>query len=287
MTSLNIIFTKRFASDAARRVVDHSHYDLHAWPTGKQPTPHEIFNMGAGELNYKNRQEFEKQAKATYQKFVKLYHPDVCARHDILDHRGKTLLVEQKRQRFDQVQGAYEILKNPSQSIAYRRYQTTTWNDYQPGKTSNFDAYRMANSHRRKYAYENDPKFWQASTWEDYYQMRYGRKAPTREEWEKNKWKILWKVLAVASVVLLLQIMLALERTQEFNRQTRLMNLRANANLTEAYANYDEGVSQFQRIRRFLLYRRLGLDEKDTDKLKLEENDMLTNYAQRRVSKWE
>lgn len=278
---------KRFASNAARRVVEHSHYDLHAWPKSKKPSPHEIFNMLGGETEFANRQEFEKKAKSTYQKFVKIYHPDMCSNHDILDHTGKVLLMEQKRQRFDDVQSAYEILKNPSKSNAYRKYETTSWDNYQRGKTGSFDAYRMANAHRKKYAYENDPKFWHAATWEDYYQMRYGRPAPTREEWEKNKWKILWKVLAVATVVVLLQIMLALERTLEFNRRTRLMNLRANADLSQAYNNYDEGQSQFQRIRRFLLYRRLGLEKRDHEELKKEENGMLTKYAQQRVSKLE
>ncbi|SGZ54193.1 CIC11C00000003296 [Sungouiella intermedia] len=278
------LFAKRFASTSSRRVVEHSHYDLHAWPRAKKPSPHEIFNILGGEGDFANRQEYEKSVKSTYQKFVKVYHPDVCSNHDVVE-RGHSLLVEQKRQRFDDIQNAYEILRDPSKSSAYRKYQTTSWDDYQRGKTGSFDAYRMANAHRKKYAYENDPKFWHAATWEDYYQMRYGRAAPTREEWEKNKWNILWKVLAVASVVVVLQIMLALERTHEFNRQTRLMNLRANADLADAYDNYGESRSQFQRIRRFLLYRRLALESRDDQELRQEESDMLTNYAKQRVSK--
>lgn len=278
---------RRFASSAAKRAVDHSHYDLHSWPKGKKPSPHEIFNVLTGESGFANRQEFEKSVKSTYQKFVKLYHPDVCSSHDVIDHTGRVLLVEQKRQRFDDVQHAYEILKSPSKSNAFQKSQTTSWDDYQRGKTGSFDAYRMANAHRRKYAYENDPKFWHAATWEDYYQMRYGRPAPTREEWEKNKWKILWKVLAVASVVVLLQIMLALERTLEFNRQTRLMNMRADADLANAYNNFGEDHSQFQRLRRFLLYRRLALEDRNLDEMKQEENEMLTRYAKQRVQKLE
>lgn len=276
------MLSRRFAS-TARRSVDHGHYDLHAWPKTKQPSPNEIFNMYSHPAN---RSEFEKDIKATYQKFVKLYHPDVCALHDIMEN-GKVLLVEQKRQRFDQVQNAYEILKSPSSSNAYKKYENTTWADYQRGKTGSFDAYRMANAHRQKYSYQNDPKFWHAATWEDYYQMRYGRPAPTREEFEKNKWKILWRILAVAAVVTTLQVMLAMERSLEFNRQMRLTNLRSNANLEEAYSNYDEGHSRFQRIRRFLLYRRLGLEGREHEEVKQEENDMLTKYAQQQVTKFE
>ena len=78
--------------------------------------------------------------------------------------------------------------------------------------------------------------------------------------------------------------MLAVERTAEFNRQIRMMNLRSNADLSEAYNNYDEGQTRFQRIRRFLLYRRLGLETRDDDGIKKEENEMLTKYAQRKVA---
>lgn len=280
------MLSRRFAS-TSRRAIDHAHYDLHVWPKLKTPSPHEIFNVLKGESEFANRQEYEKKVKQTYQKFVKIYHPDVCSGHDVIDHSGKTLSAEQKRQRFDDVQQAYEILKSPSKSSAYQRSQTTTWGDYQKGKTGSFDAYRMANAHRKKYSYDNDPKFWHAATWEDYYQMKYGRPAPTREEWEKNKWKILWRVLAVALVVVLLQIMLALERTLEFNRQTRLMNLRADAELKEAYNNFGEDHSQFQRLRRFLLYRRLALEDRNMEEMKQEENEMLTNYARQRVQKLE
>lgn len=279
------MFTRCYATSATNRVVEHSHYDLHVWPKGKKPTPHEIFNLHAKQTDYKNRLELDRAVKSTYQKFVKLYHPDLASLHDIVCVDGKVLTSEQKRQRFDAIQQAYEVLKDSKQRTAYERYKNTSWADYKEGKTTNFEAYRMANAHRPKYKYDNDPKFWQAGTWEDYYRMRYNRPAPTREEFEKNKWKILGRVLIVALVVLVLQVMVALERTHEFNRQTRLRNLRADADLSAAYANYDAGLSQFQRIRRFLVHRRLGLDDHDKDGVKREENDMLTKYAQERVKK--
>lgn len=273
--------TSSIRTYATLRAVDHTQYGLHAWPLLKKPLPHEIFAV----QDAKNRLDFERTLRKTYQNYVKLYHPDVASQHEIHGAKGGVLSAEQKRARFDAIQQAYEILKDPRQRAAYNRAQTTTFEQYQGGASGLFDAYRKANAHRPKYSYENDPKFWQAGTWEDYYNMRYGRPAPTREEWEKNKWSILWKVLAVASIVVTLQIMLALQRTDEFNRQTRLRNLRANADLTAAYDNYQEGFSRFQRIRRFLLYRRLGLPDRDMDGLKLEENDLLTKYAQERVKK--
>lgn len=273
-------FIRLYATESLPKI-NHAEYGLPNWPLTRKPTPHEIFNLTG---NFPNRKEYEKELKAIYQKFVKLYHPDRSASHDVVDPKGVPLLATQKRQRFDDIQNAYDILKSSRQSAAFNRAQNTSWSDYRPGKTDSFNAYRMANAHRAKYSYQQDPKFWQAGTWEDYYQMRYGRSAPTREEWEKNKWSILWKVLAVALVVVVLQIMLAVERTAEFNREIRLMNLRANADLANSYNNYDEGQSRFQRIRRFLLYRRLGMENRDHNDAKLEENNMLTKYAQQKVA---
>lgn len=278
--SRRYIFVRHYATESLPKI-NHSHYGLPNWPQTKKPTPHEIFSLSD---NFPNRREYEKALKATYQKFVKLYHPDRSASHDVVDLTGAALLAMQKRQRFDDIQNAYAILKDPRQSAAFNRAQNTTWGDYKPGKTDSFNAYRMANAHRAKYSYQQDPKFWQAGTWEDYYQMRYGRSAPTREEWEKNKYTILWKVLAVALVVVMLQIMLAVERTADFNREIRMMNLRANADLANAYNNYDEGLSRFQRIRRFLMYRRLGMDNRDHEDVRTEENHMLTKYAQQKVA---
>ncbi|KAM9899824.1 hypothetical protein OXX79_005490 [Metschnikowia pulcherrima] len=267
----------------ARNTVHHSQHKLHPWPKGKSPSPHEIFNLS--DADCQNKLAYDRAVRSTYQKLVKVYHPDLSVSSDIINFDGHVLSQNQKKKRFHEVQSAYEILKNSRNRQAYSRAQTTSWADYKRGKTSSFDAYRMANAHRRKYSYANDPKFWHAGNWEDYYQMRYGRAAPTREEWEKNKWSILWKVLAAASVVVTLQIMLALERTEEFNRQTRLMNLRANTDLSGAYTNYDEGLTRFQRIRRFLLYRRSGLSDRDADGTKAEENEMLTKYAQDQLKK--
>ncbi|GBL47978.1 J domain-containing protein 1 [Candidozyma auris] len=279
-----LLCIRRYATEAKRQV-NHSHFDLHAWPKSKRPSPHDIFDMDPSESAYKTRREYDSKLKSTYKKLIKMYHPDLAVSHDIVEG-STTLSASKKRARFDEIQKAYEVLKDPRKRIAYKKYEQTTWDDYKPGKTSSFEAYRMANAHRRQYSYENDPKFWHAATWEDYYQMKWGRSPPTAEELEKNKWKILYKVLIVASVAVVLQVMLAIERTDEFNRQTRLMNLRADADLRDSYNNFDEGRSQFQRMRRFLLYRRSGLDGRDDEATKKEENDILTRFAQQQVDKF-
>lgn len=269
-----------------RYATTHSQYSLHQWPKGVTPSPHEIFSFPENPVS---RAAYDKALKAMYQKYVKIYHPDAALQRDIIDdHTGKMLSPEQKRARFSAVQSAYELLKDPRNRIAFKRYENTSWADYKRGKTTNFEAFRMANAHRKKYAYENDPQFWQAGTWEDYYQMRYNRPAPTQEEWDRNKWSILYGVLAVLAIVAALQVMLALEKTDEFNRQTRLMNLRAKADLSSAYENHLEGISSFQRVRRFLLFRRSSLkarDEEEDKAQKLEENEILTRYARDQLQK--
>lgn len=276
-------FARRYATSSKRRI-DHSHFGLSKWPKSKAPSPHEIFGMDASESAYSNRHEFDKALKSTYKKLVKLYHPDLSVNHEVIEN-DLELLAGTKRQRFEEVQKAYEVLKDPRKRIAQRRYENTSFRDFKPGQTSSFEAYRMANAHRRQYSYEQDPHFWHAATWEDYYKAKWGRRPPTREEFEKNKWKILYRVLAVAAVAFVLQVMMALERAEEYNRQARITSLHARAGLDNAYNNYDEGTLRFQRIRRFLLYRRLGLPDRDDIKAKQEENDMLTRYAQQQVAK--
>lgn len=275
---------RRYATES-KKCIDHSLLGLTAWPKSKSPTAHEIFGFDPAGKDYRNRQEFERMLKAKYKKLVKLYHPDLSINHDVVEN-DQPLLAEKKRSRFDEVQKAYEILKDPSKRLATRKYETANWEDFRYDKANSFEAYRYANAHRKQYAYGNDPKFWHAATWEDYYRMKWGAKPPTMEEFEKNKWKILWRVLAVGSIALVLQVMFALDRVDEFNRQTRLMNLRANADISDAYNNYDEGHLRFQRIRRFLLYRRLFLENRDDEALKAEENTMLTRYAQLQVLKF-
>lgn len=259
----------------------HADYSLPLWP--KQPTPHQIFNISAAETEFANRLEFDKSLKLTYQKYVKLYHPDT--QHAVSD-ASSVLTAEQKRQRFDQIQHAYDILKNPKSRLAYNKSQNTSWADYNDNASS-FEAYRMANAHRQQYNYDNDPRFWEAATWEDYYKMRYGRPPPTMAEFEANKWRILWRVLAVASVAVVLQLCLVWQRKDEFNRQTRLMNLRAGVDMDAAYSNYDFGQLRLERIRRFLMFRRLALEERDNEDARTEEHEMLVKYAQAQVAKWE
>lgn len=106
--------------------------------------------------------------------------------------------------------------------------------------------------------------------------MKYLREPPTMEELEANKWKILKWVVAFAAVYLALQMMLAVERAKEFNRQTYLMNLQANAQLADLYGDGD--LTQLGRIKRFLVHRSLTLPDEERMRVN---DEMLVKYAQK------
>lgn len=265
----------------------HSRVGLHPWPSSAKPGPYELFQMEQSAQNA-SRLEFNKALKSTHSKYVKVYHPDVNHSIEILHSSGRKLTSDEKRARFDQVQTAYELLRDPKRRLAYNKYKDTAWEGYNaqtnPGT---FNAFRYANAHRNKYDFNRDEAFWTAGTWEDYYRMRYQRAPPTQEEFDKNKYKILAGVLAVAAIAVTLQVMLAVERTNEFRRHERLLNLRSQQQLDQAHDNYGVGESKLQRLHRFLLQRRvqLGLSDEKKEEMRREDGRILTQYARKQVEK--
>ncbi|KSA03700.1 uncharacterized protein AC631_00512 [Debaryomyces fabryi] len=272
---------------ASEPIDHHSKHNLQPWPTSKKPTPYEIFHIDQKDENL-SVLEFNKILKKIHSSYVKIYHPDISSNIEILDSKQQPLTPQMKRDRFDQIMTAYELLKDPRRRTAYNRYKGTSWDSYQPQGNS-FESYRMANAHRKKYNFENDEEFWRAGTWEDYYNMKFKRKPPTKEELDKNKYKILAGVLTVATLVCGLEIMLALNKTKEMNRQITLLSLRSMQDLQRSNDNYGEGTTRFLRIRRFLLQRRSAFnneDEVNLEKLKAEDRKLLAKYAQQQVDKF-
>lgn len=268
---------RRMYATAAGKPLSHALANLHPWPKATKPAPHEIFGIGQND-SYRN-DAVRKQVRATYKKYVKLYHPDLAVANEVVGDDGKVLLMEQKRGRFDAVKHAYESLCNPNQPAVMPRYPTGFTERRSAGHGARFDyAFRKARDTRNKTFYNE--QFWQAATWEEFYKMKYNREPPTMEQIEENKWKILKWVVAFTAVYAVLQMMIAFERTNEYNRQTRLMNLQANAHLAESYASPPAGgsdLTQLGRIKRFLLHRSLSL----TDEERLNtNNEMLIKYAQ-------
>jgi hypothetical protein len=269
----------------------HKKYDLHPWPKSKKPTPHEIFNLDQSAQNLPTL-ELNKILKNCYVKYVKIYHPDVSKNLVLTDDKGRQLTEEAKRQRYDEIQYAYDVLKDPRRRVAYNRYQSTSWENY--GKNPNpssFEAYRMANAHRKKYDFKEDEQFWKAGTWEDYYRMRHNRAPPTEEELNKNKYKILVGVLAVAALVVTLQVMTALENAAQFRRRAGMRNFRSGTALDESLDNYGQGTTPVLRLRRFLTSRRASLadrtDDKTLDELRENDQEIVRKYAQQRLASLE
>jgi hypothetical protein len=256
----------------------------------------EIFDLKQNDMSM-NQLEFKKVIKGVYLKYMKIYHPDISRNIEIHDALGNLLNDEQKRARFDQIQNAYDILKDPRRRIAYRRYASSSWDkddgrggvysgfDY--NKATPFEAFRNTSAHSARYDFSKNEAFWKAGTWDDYYRMTHQRPPPTMKEINKNKIKILIGVVAVAVLVFALQLMLAIEKTNEYIRQTKVQNLKAMKDLNQSYGSPDS--TQLQRLNRFLVDRRATLVNHGANEqeVKDQDNQLLSEFARRQVRKFE
>ncbi|CAH2351496.1 j domain-containing protein 1 [[Candida] railenensis] len=263
----------------------HIRLGLPPWPDSVNPSPKEIFGFDT-----MNIPDFDVFIKRKYQTYVKVYHPDVSSKYEITHRNDEVLTVESKRQRYDQITSAYNILRDPQRRHAYWRFENSTTNYSQRPRPqasqseASFQRFRQASARRTAYSYQNDEAFWQAATWEDYYKMKYKREPPTAEEIEKNKYKILAGVLAVGFISAILQYLYALKRTDDFHAEQALMNLRASDNLEGSKKNYDYGTgSQGDRLKRFLLSRRFNfMDKGDIEtstRMKEEEEKIMMKHT--------
>lgn len=258
--------------------------------------------------------DFKTHLKAMYSKYVKLYHPDVNRSKVIEDSSGATLSPLQKDQRFLQVQLAYDILKDPRRRAAYNRYHTREWNEHvprpspheRPFSDNNFNRFQRANANRWLHEFSRNEKFWHARNWNDYYQMRYKRNAPTREEMNKNKVKILLVVLGIGGLVFVLEILAAFDASAARLEALAIEHQKSRENLDLSRANYGHGTSPASRVERFLVTRRLVMPDLTQPEYKpetelplppdtsrdlasyLDEDQLLmTEFARRRVSRWQ
>ena len=281
-----------YATSSNDFIDHHKRFDLHDWPSSKNPTPYEVFGLSSKDIGM-SRIELNKILKMRYVKLVKIYHPDTSL--DLIDKYGEPLTNEQKRKRFDLIQESYDILRDARRRVAYNRFKTTSWEQqgpYKPGSEpfskESFEAYRRANAHRARYDFTKDEAFWLAGTWNDYYQMKYQRPPPTREELEKNKYKILFGVLAVGALAFGLQIMNAIERTNQYLIETHQMNLKSMRDFNQSYEG-DGSYSEADNVRKFLIGRRttMQLKKDDFGNEEPSDNELLYKYARARVNKWD
>ncbi|KAI5969954.1 JID1 [Candida margitis] len=285
-------YCRMYATSSNDFIDHHKRLDLHGWPTSKTPTPYEVFGLSSKDIGM-SRIELNKVLKLRYVKLVKIYHPDTSL--DLTDNYGKALSDEQKRKRFDLIQESYDILRNARRRVAYNRFKTTSWEQQGPYNPSSepfskegFEAYRRANAHRARYDFSRDEAFWSAGTWNDYYQMKYQRPPPTKEDLEKNKYKILFGVLAIGALAFGLQIMSAIDRTNQYLVETHKMNLKSMRDLNQSYEG-DGSYSEADNVRKFLIGRRTTMRSKK-DEFREEEpsdDELLHKYAKGRVDKWD
>lgn len=247
----------------------HARHNLKPWPRKSNPLPHELYQS----LPKYGDSEYPKKLKQTYQKYVKIYHPDISQNTVILNEMSQPISEQEKRHRFDCIQRAYETLKNP--------------NNYDMNQNAYRD-FKSTKVHHKMY--ERSDKFYQASNWEDLYELRFGRKPPSEEEINANKYKILIGVLLVMSLTTGLQVMLAIDKTNEVHNQTAILNLQSMKAMNDSYENFDEGDSRLQRMKRFLLWRRSGILNKDEslnkekeNQLKSEDDQVLKDFARTRL----
>jgi curved DNA-binding protein CbpA len=256
----------------------------------------EIFDLKQNQLSM-NQLEFKKLIKGVYLKYMKIYHPDISKNIEIHDAQGTLLNDEQKRTRFDQIQNAYDILKDPRRRIAYGRYTSSSWDkddgrggvysSFNYNKATPFEAFRNTSAHSGRYDFSRNEAFWKAGTWDDYYRMTHQRAPPTMKEINKNKIKILIGVVAVAVLVFALQLMLAIEKTNEYIRQTKLKNLKAMRDLNQSYGPPES--TQLQRLNRFLVDRRATLVNHGANEQEIrdQDNQLLSEFAKRQVRKFD
>ncbi|CAK9435502.1 uncharacterized protein LODBEIA_P02290 [Lodderomyces beijingensis] len=306
----------KYATSGEPPTDHHKRLDLHDWPKSRHPTAYEVFGLSSKDISM-STMELSTVLKQRYVKLVKIYHPDTSL--DLLDEYGQVMSDDTKRKRFDLIQESYDILKNPRRRGAYNRYQTTSWDQQGRFKgtgrgpqgeaytTESFEAFRRANAHRTRFDFQHDEAFWSAGTWNDYYQMKYKRPPPTREEFDKNKYKILMGVLAVGALSFGLQFMNAIDRTNQYLLETHRLNLKSMKDLNQSYAGAGDidSFSEADNVRKFLISRRSSAKLKHDDMLESGEqrrdeidpfaerraaepsdHELLVKYAQNKVNKW-
>ena len=188
----NLAISKAHYATASQEPIDHhKRFQLHEWPKSAKPSAYEIFGLTSKDMGMSTL-ELNKVLKRKYLALVKIYHPDTSLS---IQYKGGEMTAEMKRKRFDMIQEAYDILKNldvERHIIGIKPLHGINRGiirEMEDNGVKKFEAYRRAHAHRTRYNFENDEQFWLASTWQDYYQMKYNRPPPTKEELEKTNTK--------------------------------------------------------------------------------------------------
>lgn len=207
------------------------------YPSKTNPTPYEL-------LNVQHHSFDDVVLKNNFQKFAKLYHPDIKISHPLLVNRSE---------RFQKILHAYKLLKDPKKKMTYDEYKigwTTDLVAANPYATSGYNSFRLSPNFK-------EYQYYSAGTWEDFQHMRNGSPDPSLDL-AKNKYQILFGIVAVMIILGVIESM-KLKEMSELERVRRLnISVRSNQDLQKLYDNYGMGQDKNARINRFLWWRQIS-----------------------------
>ncbi|ODV73527.1 Jid1p [Cyberlindnera jadinii NRRL Y-1542] len=212
------------------------------WPQHKNPTPYEVLGF------YNNVNIDSALLKKKYYQLAKLYHPDTGVNKLIVSHTGATLTEEHKSERFKMLTDAYSLLKDHKKRALYDQFKTG-WN----GVSTTAPTWRT-DQQPSSYNYQ-DQRYWNASTWEDYQNLRDMNDPALRQD----------KLKALAGIILFMISGAAIQGWFFLNNMESTLIARqevhdtCEAHLMSAYLNYGLDTSRVGRIKRFLWFRTFGM----------------------------
>ncbi|CCD22677.1 Jid1p NDAI_0A05220 [Naumovozyma dairenensis CBS 421] len=207
-----------------------------------QPTPYEIFNISNSQQHIN-----KKSLKKKYHYYVKLYHPDVSTKVNVLTKRkgkGNSTVIdmEEKLKRFKLISFAYSVLNDPNKK---RQYDLKTMmND----KGSNMDS--------KGYNNDENYRYWNAGTWEDYNDIKMDDGNDMTGGKKLDPWVLFcW----VSGLYISMEIYAALSRLQESylnkDKPIILPHDELQTELFKSYNNFGLETDKWSRLRRFLWFR--------------------------------
>lgn len=233
------------------------------WPSSRDPTPYQIFNMDPSNFD-------AKQLRVKYFQYAKLYHPDISHKQSHVDSTGKLLNEDLKNERFKIVTEAYHLLKDPRKRTLYDQFRTG-WKTKSP-----LDSFYPQRPQPVYSTYENytNQAYWSASNWEDYENLR---KTKDPEEMRREKFKALIIIGLIMVVGASIQGFHALNSMEKLMLEKQRTHDECDLNLDSAYLNYGLDPSRIGRMERFLWFRTFGLfvDHKYLLDQSCKENDSL------------
>jgi curved DNA-binding protein CbpA len=194
--------------------------------------------------------EFEpSKLKKKYYEIAKLYHPDTSSAKTVLSHEGSELSDSHKDERFKMLTDAYTLLKDSKKRAMYDQFKSG-WSD---GMSTTATSYR---TDTQVYQYDyRDQRYWNASTWEDYQNLRDMNDPALRKD----------KIRALAGIFLIMFFGASIQGWYFLNRMEGVLIARQDvhdaceADLMQAYLNYGLDDSRLSRIKRFLWFRTFGM----------------------------